>query len=359
MAKTHSPSPSHLTHIDQVEHVLQTFFAVQTDAARHISSYYATLWEEMSRLVSAGGKRLRPKMTLLAYQAFDGKDISGVVPIAASLELLHASLLMHDDIIDRDYTRYGVANVAGGYRQEYQLLVSDSIERTHYANSAALLGGDLLLSGAYQLIAQSSLPFEDRALAQQQLSEAMFHVAGGELLDTESSFRQLGAIPSDLVAVHKTASYTFIAPLLVGASLAGIAAEQKVLLRIFAETLGIAFQLQDDLLGVFGDSVRTGKTTLGDLREGKHTYMVEQFFALATIAQQQQFSLTFGSELLTPEDATGLRQLLKDSGALRATEEAIYEYEQRARRALAELDISDDYRTQFEELIEKSVRRQK
>lgn len=359
MAHTHPSSTSHLTAIDQVEQTLRVFFDQHTDAAQHISPHYGALWGHMRRLVLSGGKRLRPKMALVAYEAFGGKNIEAMVPVAASLELLHASLLMHDDIIDRDYTRYGVLNVAGGYREEYADLVADPDERTHYANSAALLGGDLLLSGAYQLISQSTFAYIDRALAHQQLSEAMFHVAGGELLDTESAFRSLGDVPSELVAVHKTASYTFITPLLIGASLADIAPEQKVLLRIFAETLGVAFQLQDDLLGVFGDSQTTGKTTLGDLREGKRTYMVEQFFALADSEQKAAFMDGFGKESLTQTQADQLRSLLAISGAKHATEVSIAQYENRARRALNELAISEQFRAQFVELIDKAVRRLK
>jgi geranylgeranyl diphosphate synthase type II len=282
-----------------------------------------------------------------------------MVPIAAALELLHASLLMHDDIIDRDYTRYGVSNVAGGYRHAYEQLLEDEVERTHFANSAALLGGDLLLSGAYQMIAQSALSNEDRMMAQHLLTEAIFQVAGGELLDTESSFREFGAIPAELVAVYKTASYTFVTPLLVGATLAGITGEQKVFLRIFAENLGVAFQLQDDLLGVFGNSNQTGKSTVGDLREGKKTYMVEQFCVLADEQQKEYFFRYFGQETLTVAQADQLRTQLIESGAMQQTEDAIAAYVHRAQQALSELHVSESHRQQFIELIDKAVKRSK
>lgn len=359
MARTDSSLTSSATSIERVEQTLHAYFDERTESAQRISPYYGRLWYHMRRLVLSGGKRLRPKMVLLAYDAFGGEDTDAVVPIAAALELLHASLLMHDDIIDRDYVRYGVQNVAGGYRKEYLELVQDPTERTHFANSAALLSGDLLLSGSYQLITQSTLSAADRILAQQLMSDAIFEVAGGELLDTESTFRPNGAIPSELVSTYKTASYTFVTPLLIGATLAGIATEQTVLLRIFGETLGTAFQLQDDLLGVFGDTKQTGKSTMGDLREGKRTYMVEQFYAHADPAQQKAFATLFGQETLSAAEAEILRGLLIESGAKQRTEEAIAGYVNRARQSLSQLAVSETCREQFAQLIEIAVRRVK
>lgn len=353
-----SPTPN-LVSIKDVEALLETFFDGSIDSAHRMSPHYATLWREMKRITFAGGKRLRPRMVLLTYQAFGGDDAAAVVPVAAAQEVLHASLLMHDDIIDRDFIRYGTPNVMGGYQKIYQPLVKDAGERTHYAESAALLGGDLLISAAYQLIGQSSLPPEKVALVYQQLGETIFQVAGGELLDTESALRPVGAIPAELIAIHKTASYTFVAPLLIGATLAGITAEQKVFLRIYAENLGVAFQLQDDLLGVFGDDKQTGKSTTGDLREGKRTYMVEQFYALASDAQKATFEKSFGNDHLTDVQAEELRALLIEAGAKVRTEEIIATYEQRARKALDELLLFGGAHQQFTDLIDKAIRRTK
>lgn len=352
------PSPVALS-VDLVEKTLDVFFDTAIEDADKMSVHYAVLWREMRRLVTIGGKRLRPRMVLLAYEAFGGKDTSAIVPVAAATEILHASLLMHDDIIDRDYVRYGVPNVSGGYQTVYKDLVADEAERSHYANSAALMGGDLLLSAAYQLVGQSSLAPAQLAFVYKQLGETIFQVAGGELLDTESALRPVGAIQSELVALHKTASYTFVAPLLTGAALAGISDEQKVFLRIYAENLGVAFQLQDDVLGVFGDSGTTGKSTIGDLREGKRTYMVEQFFAVADKTARQEFEATFGHESLTDEQAERLRTLLIEAGARQRTEEVITLYEQRARQALAELHISEADFAHFNDLTDKAVRRSK
>ena len=98
---------------NELNQTLEDYFARGITRAEAVSPYYAQLWQEMFRLVKSGGKRLRPKMTILAYQAFGGQDVNSILPIAAAQELLHVSMLIHDDIIDRDYSRHGVDNVAG------------------------------------------------------------------------------------------------------------------------------------------------------------------------------------------------------------------------------------------------------
>ena len=132
---------------------LDQYFVGNIKAAEAIDIHYAAMWRELDRLVRSGGKRMRPKITLMCYQAFGGKDIKAILPIATAQELLHQFLLIHDDIIDRDHIRYGVENITGRYKVLYKPYVKNASDLEHYSNSAALLAGDLLHSGAHQLIA--------------------------------------------------------------------------------------------------------------------------------------------------------------------------------------------------------------
>lgn len=326
------------------------------DAAT-IDPSYERLWKNLYTLIQSGGKRLRPQMTLLAYSAFGGKDIESIAPVAAAQELLHFSLLIHDDIIDRDYIRYGVANIAGQYKLTYSQFVAGKDDITHYSHSAAILAGDLMLSGAHQLIASCDLPGSAIATAQQLMSVGIFEVAGGELLDTELSFMPYKNGDALKIATYKTASYSFIAPLLTGARLAGASDEDIQVLRDYATALGIAYQLTDDILGVFGVEVETGKSTTGDIIEGKRTYLVEMALAAFSAADEAVFMRAFGNPDATTLEIEAAKRLLISSGARTKIEEKIADYTTTAQTSLGALSLPDEYHERFLQMTNRVTKR--
>ena len=345
--------------IRTIEMVIDDFLERKLEKSTMMSPYYRDLWAEIARMFRSGGKRLRPRLAILSYQMFGGKDVDAVLPAATALELLHLGMLIHDDIIDRDYVRYGVDNVAGGYNKKYDELVPDATDRLHYSHSAALLAGDLLLSEAYLLMAESRVDAHQVLIIQKILGQSIFEVIGGELLDTEAAFRSMSEISTEKVARYKTASYTTTLPMLVGAQLAGMSEAEQVHVRTFGRNLGIAFQLRDDILGIFGDEAVTGKTTIGDIREGKNTYMIEQFYALATPEQRETFDRYFGNAGITSAQADTIRELLRQTGALDATEQAVNQYESVARAALSKLTIDQSYYEQLNMIIAAVTKRVK
>lgn len=343
--------------LTSVDNVLDEFFERSIKDATTIDSSYRQLWEVLYGLIRSGGKRLRPRMTLLAYAAFGGHDTAKIMPVAAAQELLHFSLLVHDDIIDRDYTRYGTLNVAGRYKETYSKFITEPDDQVHFAHSAAILGGDLMLSGAHQLIALSALNDREKTVAQQLLSHSVFEVAGGELLDTESSFVPYSDGDALKIARYKTAGYSFTTPLLTGASIAGVSDERLETLREFATVLGIAFQLVDDLLGVFGEEETTGKSTTSDITEGKRTFMVEQALSTMTVLEKSRFTASFGNHSATASEIDDVKQLLVSTGAKAATEKHISEYANRARTLLDELKLGEGNQEAFLKLITQVTER--
>ena len=336
---------------------LNEFFEQSIENATSIDSSYRQLWEIMYGLIRSGGKRLRPQMTMLAYEAFGGTDTEKIVPIAAAQELLHFSLLIHDDVIDRDYTRYGTLNVSGRYKISYSKFIDNEDDLVHFSHSAAILGGDLLLSGAYQLVSSSQLTERQKIVVHNLLSRSIFEVAGGELLDTESSFVPYVDGDALKIARYKTASYSFVIPLLTGAILAGASDEQMQVLEEFALTIGTAFQLVDDLLGVFGEEETTGKSITGDIREGKRTYMVEQATAAMTTVERATFERVFGKHDATAEEIELVKHMLISTGAKKATEQMIQTYKNSALGAISHLGLSSEYEKQFQALIIKVTER--
>lgn len=337
--------------ISLVDAAISEFFETSITHATQIDSSYRQLWETMYGLIRSGGKRLRPRMTLLAYEAFGGTETERIIPVATAQELLHFSLLIHDDIIDRDIVRYGTPNVTGRYIKRYSSFIQDEKDTIHYANAAALLGGDLMLAAAHEMIATSELAAEQKSIASRLLARSIFEVAGGELLDTESSFVPYTTGDAFKIARYKTAGYSFIGPLVTGASLAGGDKNQIAALRVYGNSLGIAYQLVDDVLGVFGDELSTGKSSSSDITEGKRTFMVEYALDHLSEADKARFMEGFGNLDAGQQAIQAVRDLLVTSGALAEVKRVIGKYSDEARAAITFLKLSKPHETAFNELI--------
>jgi geranylgeranyl diphosphate synthase type II len=342
---------------DDINVMLANYFKDKTAESSALAAQYGRLWQIMSNLNQAGGKRLRSYMVVLAYLCFEGKDQRAILPVAASWELLHLSMLIHDDIIDNDLIRYGVDNVAGSYNEVYKNSLSDPTRRSHHATAAALLAGDLALSAAHDIVLRSDLPMSTKIRAQRNLIKATFVVAGGELLDTEAALYPIMEADPLLIARLKTASYSFIGPLTTGAMLAGASSTMINEMARLGEVLGCAFQLADDLIGVFGDPAVTGKSTTGDLSEGKRTYLLQQTFQSCTEADTAVLNRLIGKPSLSDAEAETLRAIIVRTGAKKQLEDLIAAYAAEARRIVSEIGIPADCRDNLDALIVATTER--
>jgi geranylgeranyl diphosphate synthase type II len=340
-----------------VDEYLSSVLSERVAQAAGVHPHYERLWQAITRLYTAGGKRLRPYMILLMYQAYSQKPVEHALPAAAAQELLHQSILIHDDIIDRDTIRYHIKNISGQYDDTYKDLISDNTIRRHFADSSALLAGDLLISEAHMQITRLDIDKKLFDEIHHLMSQSVFHVAGGELLDTEASFEKLGVIDPLTVAEQKTASYSFVGPLMIGAVLGGATEDQQNILKHLGTSVGIAYQLRDDLIGLFGDADTTGKSTDGDIREGKHTVLIEEFYKRADDAQKEQFMKIFGNHNADSSTIDIARQLLEKSGAREVIEGYIDNYMNETTQSLEALEISDDHKAMLSSLISASLKR--
>ncbi|WP_022892190.1 polyprenyl synthetase family protein [Agromyces subbeticus] len=315
-----------------VDEVLDAFFADRVQRATAHGDDYTRLWEA-ARDATAGGKRIRPELALAAYSAFaDAGSVAGsldgsvdagsvdAVRLAAAFELLHTAFLMHDDVIDHDLVRRGVPNVAGRFALD-AIGRGLSTARAHeYGEASAILAGDLLISSAHRLVAELDAPRGIRNRLLEIIDECVFLAAAGEHADVH----QAGAAPGEreilTMIENKTASYSFSAPLQAGAVLAGAPADAVECLGEIGRELGVAFQLRDDVLGVYGTAAVTGKSVFGDLREGKETLLIayaRQHDAWSAVAGD------FGRADLDDAAAGRLRATIESSGALARVEQLI------------------------------------
>jgi len=331
---------------------MQQLFATRIDEAAAIHPAYADLWRHIRNITLAGGKRIRPCLVMIGYGEFDDK----IIPVAAAQELLHTAMLMHDDIIDQDDLRHGRQNINGVYRELYGQHV-DADKARHFSYAAGTLAGDALLSEAYRCLHDAGLSAPAKQQLVETLHTAIFEVIGGELLDVEAGF--LPDIKADplLIGRYKTAGYSFIGPLTAGALCAEADQAELETLRRYGEFAGIAFQLQDDILGIFGDRLVTGKPVLADLREAKHTYLISAHRTAMDADERQRFAATFGNPDASDDALMRLRDDIEHSGARAAAEELTAQY---ADKALAELSHlqSDDRRDALRALTLRLAGRQ-
>ncbi|MDQ0822873.1 geranylgeranyl diphosphate synthase type II [Arthrobacter sp. V4I6] len=299
--------------LELVEDGLQRFFADAKLRAVSVNAAYLGLWEALER-ATAGGKRSRPRLVMLAYRQLGGADFGSAAALAASYELLHSALLIHDDVIDRDVLRRGIPNVSGHYRSRALRAGESHAAADHAGVSAALLAGDLALSGAYRLLTAIEAPPAVRQRLHGILDDAIFSSVGGEVLDIE--FSRTPEMPSleeiTRTAHQKTSVYSFEAPLQAGAVLAAAPEPVVTALTAFGRYAGIAYQIADDVLGVFGKENRTGKTTWGDLREGKRTALLSY---AATRPEWSSIAPLIGSQDMTAAHAEDVRSVLVSCGA--------------------------------------------
>lgn len=313
------------------DQVLTQVLADSTRRAVEISPSFAQLWAEIERLTQ-GGKRFRPALVALTAQAYAQADTGAsaaitrngagrtVATVGAAFELLHSALIIHDDVIDRDPRRRHGPTLHQAARDR-AVAGGTTVERAdHYGYSVGIIAGDLALAAAHRVTATAGLSREKLNRVLDLLDYAVFASAAGELMDIDHALP--GARPSVEAVLEatrlKTSVYSFEAPLQAGAVIAGAPEAHIQALREIGRNLGLAFQLADDLLGVFGSDQQTGKPTDGDLREGKHTLLIAE--AAGQVNADDVLALV-GRHDLTAEEAARIREHLEAGGARSAVEQ--------------------------------------
>ncbi|POX51995.1 geranylgeranyl pyrophosphate synthase [Streptomyces sp. Ru71] len=328
---------------EAVEDALRQFFAARRAEAAAIGPACADVVAELETYVLRGGKRVRPTFTWLGWLGAggdeDGDLAQAVVRTGAALELFHAYGLIHDDVIDASPTRRGApaAHVLFAERHRDRCWNGDA---ELFGTGTAILIGDLAQGWADDLIRESGLPAPAQARVAPVWSALRTEVLCGQLLDVTAEAAGAEDIDTPLrVNQYKTASYTVERPLHIGAAIAGADAGLVAAYRAFGRDVGVAFQLRDDLLGVFGAFEETGKPSGGDLVQGKRTMLLA--VALKYADEQDPDAAKFlrariGTPI-TDEELAALRAVITDVGAVDHIERDIA---RRTDRALATLRAS-------------------
>ncbi len=365
-----APSPGLLRGPDEdltgaIEAALASFLDARSADTTAIDPGFADATEELTTFVLGGGKRIRPTFAWWGWRGAGGEpdspEATSVLRAISALELIQACALIHDDLMDASATRRGRPTVHVEFARRHAAAGWRG-RPARFGAAAAILLGDLAMVWADDMLRGAGLPPAALVRAAVPWQAMRTEVLGGQYLDVlfqstgDSSAR--AALQIDR---FKTAAYTVERPLHLGAALADADPELVSAYRRFGADIGVAFQLRDDLLGVFGDPAVTGKPAGDDLREGKRTLLlalaVERADAGHHPTARAVIDAAVGDTDLDPDGLDRIRALLTELGAAQAVEQRIAALTGSALDALSTVEIADPAATQLADLAVTATRR--
>ncbi len=293
------------------------------------------LYEASQHLIKAGGKRLRPFLILNSYNVFsDG--IEKALPIAAAVEIFHTFTLIHDDIMDQDETRRGKPTV-----------------HVLWGVPFAILAGDLLHAKAYEFLANSDIRVENRIRIIKEMAEAAVIICEGQAMDMDFEKRMDVSVEEYMEMIKRKTAYLFRCSSRFGAIAADADESLISALTIYGEKIGIAFQMIDDILGLFGEEKETGKPVGSDVRESKKTYPI--LYALQKLMGSKKDRLIeiLSKQNKTEDEIREAIELIREAGGEEATRELARKYANDAIRSIDALPDNEakKYLVQLAEFV--------
>jgi geranylgeranyl diphosphate synthase type I len=300
----------------EVDRRLEAYLEERVLAATTLSPSAGEMTEIMKEFTLRSGKRFRAALSLFGFRCFTDREDDAVWNIAMSMELVQSYLLIHDDVIDEDATRRGGSTVHCAYEAIHRERFSRR-DPKHFGISMAIMCGDLAGAMAFDVLNRARMEAPAREKILSAMTRMLLRVIHGESMDvlseseeniTEEKMRQI----YDL----KVSAYTLEGPLHMGGLLAGAPAGDLERMSRYATPLGEAFQIQDDILGLYGDEEKTGKPLGSDIKAGKRTFLVLKALENAPPEHRAFLEERLGSRRLEPGDLDRIRGVVRDAGAL-------------------------------------------
>jgi len=298
-----------------------------------------------------GGKKLRPILVNLGYSLAGGKNKKAILKASLSIELVHIYFLIHDDIIDKDELRRGKPSLYAFYQKKFDDL--------HLGISLALIAGDISCALGYQALTNSPFPNEDKIKALDILNKMILKTGHGEMLELFLKEEEVKFTEEDILNVsrHKTAYYTFVDPLKIGATLAGQGGKFLNKIEKFALPLGIAFQIQDDILGLFGSQKAFGKPICSDIEENQPNLLIFKTLASVNPKDKQKIKSYLGKQKVSQRDIQKIRKIVKESGSLNYCQEKAKSLVNEAKSTIKQIKIPQKEKKFLLDLADYIIRR--
>lgn len=281
--------------------------------------------KKLEEFTLRGGKRIRAILITMGYLACNGKNLKEIIKISSSIELLQSFLLIHDDIFDQDYLRRGGPTIHTSFNKKYNKKVSENL---------AIELGDIGFCYAIEPLLNSSFNDKKKIIALKEFIKIAKETCYGQFLDILSETKKVDQNFIRRIHEYKTARYTISGPLKLGAIFAG--ADKKVIkgFDVFGLNLGRAFQINDDILGMFGDEKKLGKPIASDLIEGKKTLLILK-------AKSNYVNKKIGGKL-SAKEIKKIKKIIIESGSLEYSEKLIRRLINEAKKNLEKLKIKKE-----------------
>lgn len=347
-----------LPYASEIDKFLARFFASKIEQSRKITPIAAEMWQKLEDFI-AGGKRIRGGLVKLGYECFKKADKKKILPVSVAIELTNAAILVHDDIIDQADLRHGRPTI----HRRYQKYHEDHYQKGnpfHYGESMAIMVGDIGIYGAIDLISKSSFPEKVKHKVIQELIDFMMKTAYGENLDVDLAYREK-VKEKDIAIINtlKTAYYTLVGPLKMGGILAGATSQQLKKFEGYGTPVGIAFQLQDDILGMFGSVEKLGKPVDSDIKEGKNTLLYTQILKRGTAAQRKRLISLWGKKDITPGEVEEARKIIRETGSLEYSQKLAKKLVEKGKKAVPRITKNSKLQEVFLSLADFIIEREK
>ena len=336
---------------------LEAFTRSRSAELKAIDPHLSPVAEALTEFVVEGGKRFRPIFAYLGYLGSGGVPASSILTACSALELVHVCALIHDDVMD------------GSDSRRNKLAIHKRFENLHRDNSyvgnserfgvaAAILLGDLALSWSDQMIGESGVTDLESKRANPVFFEMRAELMAGQYLDVlEGALGKSDSERSLKIARYKSGRYSIERPLRFGAALAGASDSLQAALSDFGLPLGEAFQLRDDILGVFGDSELTGKPSGDDIREGKRTVLIAMTAERSSPDDRAKIDRSLGDPTLSASQVAEIQRLIEDSGALSECEGLIERLLDQSLKSLEHPEMNVEIAKSLREMAVAATRR--
>ncbi len=300
----------------KVDLEIENILLKELKTSKKISPIIEDFIETTSCIPLAGGKRIRAAFVYYSYLACKGKKLEDIIQIAACIELIHAYLLVHDDIQDRADLRRGEETIHKIYERIHK---EDKGEEnaSHFGEAVAINSGDVLNHIGMNVLLNSNFMNKTKVAALNKLNRRIIDVGYGQTLDIYGEVLD-NVDESYVLEVHKykTGCYTYELPLHLGAIFAGANDEHLDAITNYAIPGGVAYQIQDDILGVFGNEETTGKSASSDITEGKKTLLTIKAFMGASKKDKIILNNTIGNPKASNEMIDAVKKIIVDTGSL-------------------------------------------
>ena len=308
--------------LEKVNAALESYLDSKIQKISRLGERHIAFYENVKEYLMRGGKRLRPLLVAVGYKSIKPEvSIEHLYRAGCSIEILHNGSLLHDDLIDHDETRRGGKTFHATYRDLYMKMANNVEKAQDYGMTMAILGGDALLNMGSMMISDSNLEPEVAVKCLGLYHYAYQDLADGVMLEMNMVHDKDTPPDAYLEMVALKTAVLFDKSLTMGAIIAGATESQLEALSVFGIKVGQAFQIQDDILGSFGDESVTGKSSDGDIREGKKTMLLIKAYQTANPEQKNVLDSLLGKDNMSEDEVDKVRQTFIDTGALDTTKE--------------------------------------